>query len=289
MQPDRAGSKVAKLSGLFTPRTKIVSPEGYEPHQREPGSGYFSSTSIRCQRCLAKKQKKGKTEYSHQLVVAVLVHPYRKEVIPIALEPIVQRDGDNKNDCERNADRRLLKTIRQMHPKLKCIVVEDGLSSNGTHIQDLIAMNFEFLLGAKPGDHIFLFDNFMKMDELGQVKNLSAEVNGSSPATQTQWHEHLQLNSSHPDIAVKFIQHIEFDDQLDVRQRYSWVTQLEVTPENVLKLVRGGRARWKIENETFNTLKNQGYHLEHNFGHGQQNPSTVFATLTILAFLVDQM
>ena len=82
---------------------------------------------------------------------------------------------------------------------------------------------------------------------------------------------------------------MEFDDQLDVRQRYSWVTQLEVTPENVLKLVRGGRARWKIENETFITLKNQCYHLEHNFGHGQQNLSTVLATLKILAFLVDQV
>ena len=253
------------------------------------GTGYFSSTTIRCPQCLVKERKKGKTEYSHQLVVAVLVHPDRKTVIPIALEPIIQQDGDNKNDCERNAVRRLLNTIRKMHPKLKCIVIEDGLASNGPHIQDLISLNFEFLLGAKPGDHTFLFDNFMNMNELGQVKNLSVDVNGSSPATQTQWHDHLQLNASHPDIAVKFIQHMEFDDQLAVTQRYSWVTQLEVTPENVLKLVRGGRSRWKIENETFNTLKNQGYHLEHNFGHGQKNLSTVFATLTILAFLVDQV
>lgn len=79
-------------------------------------TGYFSSTNIRCPQCLVKERKKGKTEYSHQLVVAVLVHPSRKEVIPIALEPIVQQDGDDKNDCQRNAARRLLKTIRQMHP-----------------------------------------------------------------------------------------------------------------------------------------------------------------------------
>lgn len=44
-----------------------------------------------------------------------------------------------------------------------------------------------------------------------------------------------------------------------------------------------------VENETFNTLKNQGYQLEHNFGHGTKNLSTVFATLTFLAFLVDQV
>ena len=51
---------------------------------------------------------------------------------------------------------------------------------------------------------------------------------------------------------------------------------------------RGGRARWKIENETFNTLKNQGYHFEHNYGHGFQHLSTVLMMLMMLAFLVDQ-
>ena len=253
------------------------------------GTGYFSSTTIQCPHCLIKNHKNGTTEYAHQLVVAVLVHPDSKEVIPIALEPIIQQDGNNKNDCERNAVRRLLGTIRQMHPKLKCIVVEDGLSSNGPHIKDLNDMDFQFLLGAKPGDHTFMFDNFMKMDEIGMVQNLSVAANGSSPATQTQWHDHLQLNASHPNLAVKLIQHMEFDDQLEVKQRFSWVTQLKVDSEIVLKLVRGGRTRWKIENETFNTLKNQGYHLDHNFGHGKKHLSTVFATLMLLAFLVDQV
>jgi len=53
-------------------------------------------------------------------------------------------------------------------------------------------------------------------------------------------------------------------------------------------MTRGGRARWHIENETFNTLKNQDYHFEHNFGHGHKNLSTVFARLMMLAFLIDQ-
>src|SRR5438105_12837017 len=52
--------------------------------------------------------------------------------------------------------------------------------------------------------------------------------------------------------------------------------------------MRGGRARWKIENETCNTLKNQGYNFEHNYGHGEQHLSVVFATIMMLAFLVDQ-
>ena len=73
-----------------------------------------------------------------------------------------------------------------------------------------------------------------------------------------------------------------------MRKKFSWITDLAITRENARHLVRGGRARWKIENETFNTLKNQGYHYEHNFGHGQQHLSVVFALLMMLAFLVDQ-
>ena len=53
--------------------------------------------------------------------------------------------------------------------------------------------------------------------------------------------------------------------------------------------MRAGRARWKVENETFNTLKNQGYHFEHNYGHGQQHLSVVLAMLMMLAFLLDQV
>ena len=52
--------------------------------------------------------------------------------------------------------------------------------------------------------------------------------------------------------------------------------------------MRAGRARWKIENETFNTLKNQGYHFEHNYGLGQKYLSMVFVKVMMLAFLVDQ-
>jgi hypothetical protein len=74
----------------------------------------------------------------------------------------------------------------------------------------------------------------------------------------------------------------------DKRQHCSWVTDLPVSKRNVYRLMRGGRARWKIENETFNTLKNQGYSFEHNYGHGQQNLSVVFATVMMLAFLVEQ-
>ena len=67
------------------------------------------------------------------------------------------------------------------------------------------------------------------------------------------------------------------------------MTDLILTPANVQQIMPAGRARWKVENETLNTLKNQSYHFEHNFGHGHQDLSSFFATLMMLAFFVDQL
>lgn len=96
----------------------------------------------------------------------------------------------------------------------------------------------------------------------------------------------VPLNASNVDVRVNFIEYWEVGAAKV--QHFSWVTDLRVSKRNVFHLMRGGRARWKIENETFNTLKNQGYNFEHNYGHGAQHLSVVFAMLMMLAFLVDQ-
>lgn len=97
----------------------------------------------------------------------------------------------------------------------------------------------------------------------------------------------LPLNDSHPDLLVNVL---EFWEVIGERvQNFSWVTDMLLTTDTVEAVMRGGRVRWHIENATFNTLKNQGYHLEHNYGHGQQYLASVFGCLTFLAFLVDQL
>ncbi|MBO9496214.1 hypothetical protein J7438_19340, partial [Thalassotalea sp. G20_0] len=74
-----------------------------------------------------------------------------------------------------------------------------------------------------------------------------------------------------------------------IQHAWCWVTDIELTDETVEAVMRGGRCRWHIENQTFNTLKNQGYHLEHSYGHGEKHLATNLAYLTFLAFLVDQI
>jgi hypothetical protein len=98
----------------------------------------------------------------------------------------------------------------------------------------------------------------------------------------------MPLNASHTALRVNFIECWETTAEGKV-QHFSWITDLCVNKGTVYQLMRGARARWRIENETFNTLKNQGYHFEHNFGHGYPHLSVVLATLMMLAFLVDQV
>ena len=81
----------------------------------------------------------------------------------------------------------------------------------------------------------------------------------------------------------------QYTDAKGNEQLFYWITNLKIEDTNVVQIAQVARARWKIENETFNTLKNQGYHLEHNYGHGEKYLATNFALLTILAFLVDQI
>lgn len=130
------------------------------------GSGYFCSDNISCEHCLV-RHKNGKEQYYHQVVAAVLVHPRTRQVIPMAVEPIVRSDGDDKNDCERNATKRLLKRLRKQHPKLNMLIIEDGLSSNAPHIADLKDAKMHFLLGAKPGDHKHLFEQVIETGDRG--------------------------------------------------------------------------------------------------------------------------
>ena len=250
------------------------------------GTGYFSSTTIHCASCLHKGHRNGSVTYSHQMLGAAIIHPDVREVIPLMPEAIVQHDSTDKNDCERNAAKRFVAKLRQDHPHLKFIVTEDRLSSNAPHIETLQAHDLHYLLGVKEGDHAFLFNQVQAAEHAGHVTYYERHDRAAGVSHRFRFVNDMPLNASNVDVRVNFIEYWEMGK--DKVQHFSWVTDLRVSKRNVFHLMRGGRARWRIENETFNTLKNQGYHFEHNYGHGTHNLSVVFATVMMLAFLVDQ-
>jgi len=251
------------------------------------GSQYFSSEKINCPGCLTCKGAKGALRYSHQILQAVMLHPHMRQVLPLAPEPVANTDGHTKQDCEINAAKRILKKIRATHPKLKIIITGDGLYSRQPFIDAAKDAQLSYVLVAKPTDHKLLFEWVQELDGLGQSGHMKlADSKGRRHIYR--WINQVPLNGSRDADLVNFF---EYWLQVGQKSTYhnSWVTDLTVTKDNVVELVQSGRARWKIENETFNTLKNQGYHLEHNFGHGQQFLSNNFFVLNMLAFYIHQI
>ena len=246
------------------------------------GTGMFHSERVHCEHCCIKKHRSGKESYYHQMMCAVMVHPSQATVLPLTLEPILKQDGATKNDCERNASKRLLTQLRHMHPKLKMVMVEDSLHSNAPHLALLGSLNYEYLIGIKPDGNKWLFD----WVEAGvcQTKRLSHD----GCHYEFRWLNDAPLNESHETTRVNFLECKEILPKGKI-QTFTWISSFHITQANVYELMRGARARWKIENETFNTLKTQGYHFEHNYGHGTHNLSTVLAYVMVLAFLIDQI
>lgn len=246
------------------------------------GTGYFNSKEVHCDQCCTKNHKDGSISYYHQMLSASIVHPDEKAVIPFCPEPIKNTDGGNKNDCERLAAFRFLDDFKLDHPKLKLIITGDGLFSNGPFIKRLQEDEHSFILVAKEGDHKSLFEDFNSLP-----KN-HHKFTRSKIKHIFNWSNDMPINDTHYDCLVNVLEYEEIHPT-GKKQRWVWVTDLELNKENVYSISRVARSRHKIENETFNTLKNQGYQFEHNFGHGKHNLTNVFVFLMMLAFFVDQL
>ncbi len=254
------------------------------------GVEHFCSESIHCPCCLERKHRDGKTGYHDAMLSAVLAHPAEKEVFVMDNEPIIAQEGTSKNDCERNAAKRLLENMQATHGKEWLVWVMDALYSCGPIIRQImqnenrVAGQWQYVIGIKPDGNKTLFTQFEGRDRRGQVKWCEWEQDGS--LHRFGYTNGLALNSSNSDLRVNMLYYEQVSAK-GKQQTFTWVTSIRLT--KVEKVMRMGRARWKIENETFNTLKNQGYNFEHNYGHGKQHLCSVFALLMMLAFTVDQI
>jgi len=227
-------------------------------------------------------QFNNKVTYYHNMMCAAIVHPDKKIVIPLAPEPVLKTDGATKNDCELNAAKRLIADIRREHPHLKLIAVQDAIGANYPNLLELRFADMRFIVGVKPDNHKDLF-NLVNNTACQEYRH---ETNDGK-THRYRYINGVPLNST-ACFDINFIEYWETDKKGKVKH-FSWVTDIHITNENVYQLMRGGRANWKIENHTFNTLKNQGYQFSHNFGHGYQHLCTNFGMLLMLAFLVDQI
>jgi len=246
------------------------------------GTQYFQSDTIHCTQC-SKKVKDGKEFSSHTVVTPTVVAPGVNKVISLMPEYITPQDGDKKQDCELKASKRWLKQYRSDYQAWGVTILGDDLYAHEPFAREVLASEMNFIFVCKPESHKTVYE---------WVKGITKEkvedrFDGKSHQIYTyKYTEGVPLKDAKDSLCVNFVE-VTVTDRKTGKQIYhnAFVTNHPLTGETLPTIIDCGRARWKIENENNNTLKRQGYNLEHNFGHGKKYLASLLATMNILAFL----
>jgi hypothetical protein len=283
------GVAPAAFDGLFL-KGLAVAAAALGPFQRLAGrvlialdgSEYFCSRKIHCPHCSTRHRADGGIEYFHAFLGASLVAPGHTHVLPLPPEFIAPQDGAEKQDCERNAVKRWLATHGAALAPYRPVYLGDDLFACQPIAHAIQAVGGNFILTCKPASHQTIAE-YLTGADLAEHQHIVRQA-GKRTTYIYRWLCDVPLRASADALLVNWFS-VEIRNASDKRAYYnSFVTDLPVTAATVAELAACGRARWKIENETFNILKSNGYHLEHNFGHGQKTLASVLVTLNLLAF-----
>lgn len=243
------------------------------------GTQHHSSHKIHCPFCNYKEHKNGKVTYYHSFIGASLCAPGENHVLPLEPEFITPQDGHDKQDCEHMAAKRWLDQHGDYYATENAVILGDDLYSRQPVCEKILEKGLDFILVCKPDSHKVLYD-FMDRAKMQSIK-----IKGQKgDITRVHFMNEVPLNGNKDAMLVNWIGVEVIDKTGKITYQNAFVTNLDVTDKNVADIAAAGRARWKIENETFNTLKTKGYNLEHNYGHGKQHLCNLLATMNLLAF-----
>lgn len=242
------------------------------------GSGYLVFRYLHCNHCLI-RQHGDTTSYLHQVLEAKLLGP-ADTVISIATEFIDNRDladtpaqagqEERKQDCELKALRRLGRQLRQDFPQLPICVSGDGLFACGEGFQVAQDYRLDYVYVFKPGRLPAVWADFQAL--LALCPEQRVEVRTPVGVRQVyRWVHDLSYTDSAGRPWTFTALQCEETDRAGLTTLWAWVTGLEVNRETVVAVAtKGGRQRWHLENQGFNTQKNSELNLEHAYSHGEQ-------------------
>ena len=252
------------------------------------GTEYFSSKNIHCVNCSHRELSNGETNYFHSALIPVIVQPGKECVISLEPEFIVPQDGHEKQDCEIQAAKRWVEKHGEFYAKRGMTILGDDLFSRQPFCQVLKDKHFHFILVCKPDSHTNLYQmvDFLAANQALGSKVVRRWVGRYAEISTYRYANQLPLCGEKDALEVGWCEvTVTREDTGEQIYKNAFVTDFEVTETTVEAIVRDGRARWKVENENNNVLKTKGYHIEHNFGHGNQYLASLLLSLNLLAFL----
>jgi hypothetical protein len=251
------------------------------------GTRYFNSHKLHCEHCSSRKHKNGSV-YFHSAILPVIVAPGQSQVISLAPEFISPQDGCEKQDWEVAAAKRWITTHGREFQGQAVTLLGDDLYSRQPMCEEIIASGMNFIFTCLPTSHTSLYPALEKLESEGKVQTLRTEKwNKSSKEIYSyRYVNRISLRGTQLSLSVNWCE-LVVTRELDGKVLYknAFTTSHELDEETVPLVTEAGRCCWKTENENHNILKTKGYHLEHNFGHGQEHLAASLLSLNLLAFL----
>lgn len=253
------------------------------------GTEYFSSQEVHCPQCSQRHHRNGRVSYFHQVVTPVMVKPGCNQVLNLAPEFIRPQDGHDKQDCETAAAKRWIEAHPIADTDVGVTLLGDDLYSRQPMCQTVLEHGYGFIFVCLQTSHEELYEWLEYLEKAGEMKQHQVcRYQGAKPLLyQFRYVNRVPLNAQQPALEVNWCE-VTVIDKRKNKQVYfnTFVTQHLITHETIEAIFEAGRSRWKVENENNNVLKTKGYHLEHNFGHGQEHLAELLVTLNLLAFLM---
>jgi hypothetical protein len=251
------------------------------------GTGHLCFSQRHCPACL-EQTVAGKTRYYHQVLEAKLVTP---EGLAISLGSEFIENADpraDKQDCELKAFARLAGRLKKDYPQLLLCLLLDAIYAKGPVFALCQENRWKFITTFKEGSLPALWQEYQTLRDLCPSNRKSAAT-PDGPRQEFAWVEQLpHVDGEGRRHLLAAFQCREEDGQ-GRRTLFAWLTNFTVTAQTVAALAnRGGRLRWKIENEGFNIQKNGGFALEHAYSHGDWQIKGFYLLMQI-AHLIGQL
>lgn len=253
------------------------------------GVYYFSSQRISCRQCQQQQMNNGEIVYRHSAITPVVVAPDHAYVLPYVPEYIVPQDGVEKQDCEVNAAKRWVQREQATLRRYRAVLLGDDLYSRQPLCQAVKGSGCDFIFVCHRESHPALYALVDAVVGLGRLPTITRRHwNGQHGEIWTYHYLHdVPLRNGQDALPVNWCELvISHEETGEILYRNEWITSLYLDETTTPDVAACGRARWKSENENNNVLKNHGYHIDHNFGHGQQHLATTLLTLNLFAFLL---
>ena len=284
--------KTKMISRLI--RNKVIQGSKFRGHYivAIDATGIASFKEKHCDSCLSKTSKKGVTTYFHNVLEAKILTSTGLS-LSIATEWICNEGKTQyeKQDCEREAFKRLSKKLKKHYPRLPMVIVADGLYPWDGFFEICNNNNWKYIVTLKDGSLKSLQEeiSFEKLINYKQTTQIKRAEKNKSITLNYNWLMKLPYNKH-------FINYVECKEETVnintselVYQRFVHITNFQVDSSTCDSISFAGRLRQKIENEGFNTQKNQGYSLEHKYSRISVQAMKNYYQCLQIAHIINQL